>query len=135
MRILALIAGLCIAGVALAADPPKQNRVELKQVPTARLDLRAPKITELFSQAEIDRMLRATRDPDTIEEVEVEGSRGQPLPGTPDVPGGIFAPFWALAHPPQAWRIFAPLPPDRAARSEVKPDATDPYRAPMLPPR
>jgi hypothetical protein len=25
-----------------------------------------------------------------------------------DVPGGLFAPFWALAHPTQAWRIFLP---------------------------
>jgi hypothetical protein len=28
-----------------------------------------------------------------------------------DVPGGIAAPFWALAHPKDAWRIFLPIPP------------------------
>ena len=25
--------------------------------------------------------------------------------------GGIAAPFWAIAHPTQAWRIFLPIPP------------------------
>ena len=25
-----------------------------------------------------------------------------------DVPGGLMAPFWALAHPTQAWRLFLP---------------------------
>jgi hypothetical protein len=28
-----------------------------------------------------------------------------------DVAGGIAAPFWALAHPKDAWRIFLPIPP------------------------
>ena len=28
-----------------------------------------------------------------------------------DVMGGIAAPFWALAHPKDAWRIFLPIPP------------------------
>ena len=26
--------------------------------------------------------------------------------------GGILAPFWALRHPTQAWRIFLPIPPE-----------------------
>ena len=33
---------------------------------------------------------------------------------TPRVWPGIAAPFWALFHPTQAWRIFAPIPPDQA---------------------
>lgn len=28
-----------------------------------------------------------------------------------DVMGGIAAPFWAIAHPKDAWRIFLPIPP------------------------
>ena len=28
-----------------------------------------------------------------------------------DVAGGIAAPFWAIAHPKDAWRIFLPIPP------------------------
>jgi len=32
-----------------------------------------------------------------------------------DVRGGVAAPFWALLHPTQAWRILLPIPPKRAA--------------------
>jgi hypothetical protein len=32
-----------------------------------------------------------------------------PMKSQLDVPGGIIAPFWALANPSQAWRIFAPI--------------------------
>jgi hypothetical protein len=28
-----------------------------------------------------------------------------------DIMGGIAAPFWAIAHPKDAWRIFLPIPP------------------------
>jgi len=28
-----------------------------------------------------------------------------------DVPGGLAAPFWAIANPRNAWRIFLPIPP------------------------
>ena len=37
--------------------------------------VRAPDITRIFSREEIDRVLRVTRDPDTIEEVEVARER------------------------------------------------------------
>ena len=101
------------------------------------LDLRAPDITRIFSREEIDRVLRVTRDPDTIEEVEVARERGKDLPSvTPDIPPGIIAPFWALVNPTQAWRIFLPLPPDQARKLDsMKADATDSYRPPVLPPQ
>jgi hypothetical protein len=94
------------------------------------LDLRAPDITRLFSQQELQRVLAKTLDAD-IEEVEVEGARGRraPPPDTPTVWPGILAPFWAVTHPTQAWRILAPLPPDQAKGiGSTPPDATDPYR-------
>jgi hypothetical protein len=48
---------------------------------------------------------------------------------TPNVWGGIAAPLWAVLHPTQAWRIFAPLPPDQARRAyNSKADATAPYQ-------
>jgi hypothetical protein len=28
-----------------------------------------------------------------------------------DAWGGIAAPFWAIMHPKDAWRIFVPIPP------------------------
>src|ERR1700754_2287188 len=49
-----------------------------------------------------------------IEEVEVEGARVPAPTFTPRVWPAIAAPFWALLHPTQAWRILAPMPPDQA---------------------
>jgi hypothetical protein len=112
-----------------------QSAVKSTAVPTLGtqrkpLDLRAPDITRLFSQQELQRVLAKTLDAD-IEEVEVEGARGRraPPPDTPTVWPGILAPFWAVTHPTQAWRILAPLPPDQAKGvGSAPPDATDPYR-------
>ena len=137
---LCVAAGVWIPHLGFAGDPAQtpQDRAAVQKAPTMsrRLDLRPPKINDLFSQATIDRMLSASRDRDTIEEVEVEGRRTPVTPRTPAVPGGILAPFWALAHPTQAWRILAPLPPDQAATiGNTPPDATDSYRPPVLPPR
>jgi hypothetical protein len=93
-----------------------------------KLDLRLPDIRAIFSQEVIDQALSRTRD--TIEEVEVEGARPRIVPSSPAVPGGLLAPFWAFAHPTQAWRILAPLPPDRAQLvASTPPDATDSARA------
>jgi hypothetical protein len=123
---------LAVCSPALAAEPEK---------PAAPLDLRLPDITTLFTVEQINRILASTRDPDTIEEVEVEGlRRRQPVPSTPVirspmVASGLFSPFWALANPTQAWRIFAPIPPDQAQYiGNLAADATDSYRPPTLPP-
>ena len=37
-----------------------------------------------------------------------------------DVGGGIFAPFWAIMNPKQAWRIFVPIPP-KGPQGEARP--------------
>jgi hypothetical protein len=42
--------------------------------------------------------------------IVVEGQRLLPVKSTDPVPAGIIAPFWAVAHPTQAWRILAPDP-------------------------
>jgi hypothetical protein len=135
-----LCGGLCGAHTCSAQTLAKSTHaVALQQVSPAkrtRLDLRPPKITDVFTQETIDRALSATRDLDVIEEVEVEGRRGKDPTRTPNVPGGIAAPFWAVLNPSQSWRILAPLPPDQAAKANsAPPSATDPYRAPVLPPR
>ena len=98
-----------------------------------KLDLRLPDIRTIFSPDVIDQVLSKARDRDTIEEVEVEGVRTRIAPGTPDVPAGWFSAFWAFAHPSDAWRIFAPLPPDRAQLVATSFDATDSYRAAPMP--
>ena len=129
---------LLIASPGIAAEPPATNDIQLAaatDIRSPRLNLRAPDITTVYAREEIDRILRLTRDPDTIEEVEVERERAKELPSTtPDIPPGILAPFWALLNPTQAWRILLPLPPDQARRISA-PDATDSYREPTLPPQ
>jgi hypothetical protein len=110
---LALVAPASAAVAAKPANPPKQ------------LDLRAPDITHLFTQEQIHQAL-ATTFRENIEEVEVEGERD--IPSTPSVWPGIFAPFWAVANPTQAWRIFAPLPPDQTRGMQfARVNVTDSY--------
>jgi hypothetical protein len=84
-----------------AAPPPKP------------LDLRAPDVTKLYTQRQLDRLI-AKMEADFIERIEVEGARIPAPEFTPRVWPAIAAPFWALFNPTQAWRIFAPIPPDQA---------------------
>lgn len=42
-----------------------------------------------------------------------------------DVWGGIAAPFWALMHPIDAWRILVPIPP-KGPPQKTEPPAPDP---------
>ena len=95
------------------------------------LDLRPPDVAKLYTPEQIKAMLARARD--DAEPVEVESTREPPPTVTPYVWRAIAAPFWALLHPTQAWRIFAPLPPDQARGLDVKPDATDPYAQPVMP--
>lgn len=103
---LLIVASLAIANVARADD---------ETAPTAPkpLDLRAPNITKLYTQRQLDQLI-ARMEAKNIEEVEVEGARVPAPTFTPRVWPAIAAPFWALFHPTQAWRILAPLPPDQA---------------------
>jgi hypothetical protein len=43
-----------------------------------------------------------------------------------DVGGGIVAPFWAIMHPKDAWRIFVPIPPKGQPKEEEERPAPDP---------
>lgn len=111
-----LVAAL-LNGNVLAEElaPPAVTTAAVPAQPAALrhgpLDLRVPHITHLFTSEQLNKILAATfRD---LEEVEVEAERDRIPRSTPDVWPGIFAPFWALANPTQAWRIFAPLPPDQ----------------------
>lgn len=105
-----LISESAAADESAAATPAAATLAAKPAAPPQRLDLRAPDVTHLFTEAQINRVLAATFR-ENIEEVEVEGERN--IPATPRVWPGIFAPFWALANPTEAWRIIAPLPPDQ----------------------
>jgi len=105
---LLIAAGLTLTcAVAQADDKPAAT------APPKTLDLRAPDITKLYTPRQLDRLI-AKMQSDNIEEIEVEGARVPAPTFTPRVWPGIAAPFWALLHPTQAWRIFAPIPPDQA---------------------
>jgi len=126
----ALVAAMLIAESAAAAElapatPASAVAASNPANPPKRLDLRAPDITHLFTQEQIHQVL-ATTFRENIEEVEVEGERN--IPSTPRVWPGIFAPFWAVANPTQAWRIFAPLPPDQTRGMQfARVNVTDAY--------
>jgi hypothetical protein len=120
-----LISEAAAAEERAAATPAAATLVSEPAAPAKRLDLRAPDVTHLFTEAQIHRVL-ATSYRENIEEVEVEGERN--LPDTPRVWPGIFAPFWALANPSQAWRIIAPLPPDQTRGMQyARVNAVDSY--------
>jgi hypothetical protein len=102
-----------LAGVASAAPPAQKTLIAPAPAPQ-KLDLRAPDVTQLFSAEQLNQILDRSRS-ENIEEIEVEGARGKvPPPSSPYVWPTIAAPIWALLHPLQAWRIIAPIPPDRA---------------------
>jgi hypothetical protein len=86
---------------------------EAAAAPPQPLDLRAPDVTKLYTQRQLDRLI-AKMEADFIERIEVEGARIPAPEFTPRVWPGIAAPLWALFNPTQAWRIFAPIPPDQA---------------------
>lgn len=121
-----LIAESAAAAEELApANPAAAVASSQAAAPAKPLDLRAPDVTQLFTQEQIHRVLAASFR-ENIEEVEVEGERN--LPATPRVWPGIFAPFWAVVNPTQAWRIIAPLPPDQTRGMQMaRVDATDAY--------
>lgn len=120
---------LLACSLALGEEPaPSAPSMTFTPVVAQHLDLRVPKLTELYSEQQIAIFLARART-DDLDEVEVEGRREPRQPATPSVWGGIAAPLWAVLHPAHAWRIFAPLPPDQIRRAySPQPDATAPYQ-------
>ena len=129
-------------GTATADDKKAAPAKTTARDPSKPLDLRAPNITDLFSAQEIALIIAKTFSED-IEGVEVRGKRLVEPSATPDVWGGLAAPFWALANPTQAWRILAPVPPDqirhynqdapRASDTFLEPAAAAPATDPIMP--
>jgi hypothetical protein len=80
---------------------------EAKPHPTKPLDLRIGDVRKYMMPNEFNAALSAPdADSDTV---VVEAHREQlPMKFEKPVPGGIIAPFWALAHPLQSWRILVP---------------------------
>jgi hypothetical protein len=120
--VLALVGGIARADDAAAADGAPA-------APAKRLDLRPPDITKLYTSRQLAELLQKL-EKEHIEEVEVEGARVPAPTFTPRVWPAIAAPFWALLHPTQAWRIFAPIPPDQARNVGNKAPDTEGYLEP-----
>ena len=69
------------------------------------LDLKAPDIHEVMSADQIAALIPDEEEADLAgaETVQVRGAAPAPY-----VPGGFAALYWAVTHPVQSWRIFAP---------------------------
>ena len=81
-----------------------QNSLRCFTVKSAPLDLRAPVITHVFSEAELQQKLDEPPEIHEGDTVQVQGER-QITP----VSVGLMAIPWAVIHPTQAWRIFMPV--------------------------
>lgn len=98
---------MLFGGAAQAADPPAApSKPATAPKP---LDLRVGSVRNYMMPNEFRSALAA---PDAEKNtVIVEGERELlPMKSQQPVPNGIIAPFWALAHPLQAWRAFVPDP-------------------------
>jgi hypothetical protein len=126
---------LIAAGLALgaAAFADEEGAPEPPAAPAKPLDLRPPDLAKLYSRKQLEQLI-AKMEAEALEEVEVEGARVPPPTFTPRVWPAIAAPFWALLHPTQAWRIFAPIPPDQARDIGNEKPSTDGYLEPMSAP-
>jgi hypothetical protein len=119
--VLIVAAGLALAGAANADEVAAATTATSAAArPAKPLDLKPPEITQLYTSQQLADILEKLEQKN-IEEVEVEGARVAPPTFTPRVWPGIAAPFWALFHPTQAWRIIAPLAPDQARDVGTKP--------------
>jgi hypothetical protein len=79
-------------------------------IKVAALDLRAPDVRKVFPIGELQKRLPDADDQLMAQEdTTVQVSTDRELP-PPTAPVGILAPFWAIRHPTQAWRIFMPVP-------------------------
>ena len=126
-------------GIAGAAMLLIAARLSAQSVPAAKpprcvapspLDLRAPDIEDVLTPQQIADVLAPARARGTSKKLKSRACARRRR-RTPDVWMAIAAPFWALLHPTQAWRIFAPIPPDRARWiGAERPDATSSQREP-----
>jgi hypothetical protein len=91
------------------AQPATQPTAQPTTNPALQLRLSARDLDSIIAK---HRAVTATSGSSQLEEVVVT-SPTELLPvvsPTREVWGGLAAPFWAIVHPTQAWRIFAPIP-------------------------
>jgi hypothetical protein len=103
-----------VATPATAAAPATPTRPPL--------NLRIGDIRKYMTPEEYRAAITGSEERNTV---IVEGNRPLlPMKSEAPVPGGLIAPFWALANPLQAWRIFVPdlkAPPPREPTDKIPP--------------
>ncbi len=98
------------AAVAVSSAPASPATHAPKKAPRpakhAAMDLHTPPLNRVYSNEDLRNILAPDdTDPQDIAEVSVKGSRYMA-----PVPLGQFRAIpWAVVHPTQAWRIFAPV--------------------------
>jgi hypothetical protein len=91
-----------------ATDAPAKTE-PAKAAPRKLLDLRIGDVRKYMTPEEYEALINPQADERNTVIVKADAPL-VPMKSQLDVPGGIIAPFWALANPTQAWRIFAPIP-------------------------
>ena len=116
-----------------AAQSPSPAKPAVTQAtppaPLKRLDLRVGDVRNYMMPDEYLAMITGRDDEQNTIVVQADAPL-LPMKSQLDVPGGIIAPFWALAHPTQAWRLF--LPDARVNIKNIPPAETKippPFRA------
>jgi hypothetical protein len=117
-----------VLAAAVQAEPPQRNSLAARPgapvkpgvASPAPLKLQVGDVRKYMMPSEYQAAIGA---PDAEKStIVVEGQRLLPVKSTDPVAPGILAPFWAVAHPTQAWRIFVPDPNAPAAgRPDVVP--------------
>jgi hypothetical protein len=99
------------ATASATAPDPGSNQAQSPSIAEARkpLDLRIRDIREYLTAEEYRALLDGAADDDNTIIVQADAPL-LPMKSELDVPGGIIAPFWALANPHKAWRLFLPDP-------------------------
>lgn len=137
MRLLSALPGAAVLGLTVCGPGWTSDQAP---APDLAESLKATSATSrplnlLLTQAELRSVVRNYEDrtgenhtaPISDEEVLVKApGRLAPMRDrSQDIGGGIFAPFWAIMNPGDAWRIFVPIPPKGAAQESERP-APDP---------
>ena len=114
-RLGSALLGLFIAGVGLADDGKPLD-----------LLLTRSELRDFVRNYEIKSGVFLTAPVDDDEVIVVAPVWQAPMRDpSQDAWGGIAAPFWAIMHPKDAWRIFVPIPP-KDRQKEAEPPAPDP---------
>lgn len=110
---------LAVCGLVQAEEPAPASSAPTSSAPAAPapattpaptskpLNLRIGDIRKYMTPEEFRALITP---PDEADTVIVQGRALVPMRSELDVPGGIIAPFWALANPHKAWRLFLPDP-------------------------